>query len=492
MLSLAVLACMTLLPAAQSFAPVPMATRPQAHSLFAPPAHPLSFRTPKLYPHRTTLQPLRMSSTSATQTAITVTKGAVGVAALFGIERGIWAFGKSIGARLPSAPIGMVAVFVALLLVHAVNEDAAKQVCAFFEPATFFFNRGVPLFFSPPLVQLPISLGGLPALLIAKIMSVIAAGTVLSLLTTGWIVERLSPHPPAAVSEEAKQKEEAEKKEEEAERVAVPPVQQRDPKQSPVLWAAVAVAGVAALLRAEKVLIIAFSLAALQAGKCLPAGVRNVLPAIVTCSALSSFFVSSLGGTAGLMAYKTGAGGLLGGSGPGDLLFSLAAPAIVALGFRLYEQRKLLQRHLLEIVGGSVLAALLSLAFTLASALALRLPAQMSLSLLTRFVTLPIAMPIADALAANLGIAALAICLQGILGGNIGRSILDAVGAKSPVARGVAIGAASHALGTASVASSEPEIAPASAVTFLVTGVFIAALFQLPAARALVLALVSL
>lgn len=50
-------------------------------------------------------------------------------------------------------------------------------------------------------------------------------------------MERLSPHPPAAVSEEAKQKEEAEKKEEEAERVAVPPVQQRDPKQSPVLWA---------------------------------------------------------------------------------------------------------------------------------------------------------------------------------------------------------------------------------------------------------------
>lgn len=132
----------------------------------------------------------------------------------------------------------MVAVFVALLLVHAVNEDAAKQVrdcafrrvrarlrarapkaakhacirsrarkkstrfhsskeddnglsrfdgwseqvCAFFEPATFFFNRGVPLFFSPPLVQLPISLGGLPALLIAKIMSVVWPSSLFLLL----------------------------------------------------------------------------------------------------------------------------------------------------------------------------------------------------------------------------------------------------------------------------------------------------------------------
>ena len=39
------------------------------------------------------------------------------------------------------------------------------------------------------------------------------------------------------------------------------------------------------------------------------------------------------------------------------------------------------------------------------------------------------------------------------------------------MARGVAIGGTSHALGTASVTSSEPKISPPSAVTFLITGV---------------------
>ena len=43
-------------------------------------------------------------------------------------------------------------------------------------------------------------------------------------------------------------------------------------------------------------------------------------------------------------------------------------------------------------------------------------------------------------------------------------------GVKNDVARGVAIGGTSHALGTASVAASEPKISPPSAVTFLVTG----------------------
>jgi len=43
-------------------------------------------------------------------------------------------------------------------------------------------------------------------------------------------------------------------------------------------------------------------------------------------------------------------------------------------------------------------------------------------------------------------------------------------GVTNDVARGVAIGGTSHALGTASVAASEPKISPPSAVTFLVTG----------------------
>jgi hypothetical protein len=56
-----------------------------------------------------------------------------------------------------------------------------------------------------------------------------------------------------------------------------------------------------------------------------------------------------------LAAYKNGLGGIWGGTGIGDLLFCGAAPAIVALGFSLYEQRMLLRRNLVPIVGGSTI-----------------------------------------------------------------------------------------------------------------------------------------
>jgi len=108
----------------------------------------------------------------------------------------------------------------------------------------------------------------------------------------------------------------------------------------------------------------------------------------------------------------------------------------------------------------------------------LRLEAEVGLSLLTRFVTLPMACPVIDVLGGNLGLAAAAVVIQGILGASVGQKLLDAVGVTNAVARGVAIGGTSHALGTASVTASEPKIAPPSAVTFLVTGTFLCALVQ--------------
>jgi putative effector of murein hydrolase len=70
---------------------------------------------------------------------------------------------------------------------------------------------------------------------------------------------------------------------------------------------------------------------------------------------------------AALAAYKNGAGGILGGTGIGDFLFLGAAPAIVALGFSLYEQRVLLRKNLLPIIGGSTVSYVLSYMFFLTS-----------------------------------------------------------------------------------------------------------------------------
>lgn len=45
--------------------------------------------------------------------------------------------------------------------------------------------------------------------------------------------------------------------------------------------------------------------------------------------------------------------------------------------------------------------------------------------------------------------------LAGVLAANFGRSALDALGVKSPVARGLAMGAVGHGIGTAAMASEK-------------------------------------
>ena len=52
----------------------------------------------------------------------------------------------------------------------------------------------------------------------------------------------------------------------------------------------------------------------------------------------------------------------------------------------------------------------------------------MGLSLVTRFVTLPMAVPVVEAFGANLGLAAAAVIIQGILGASFGQKILDMIG----------------------------------------------------------------
>ncbi|EKX54771.1 hypothetical protein GUITHDRAFT_99424 [Guillardia theta CCMP2712] len=413
----------------------------------------------------------------------------LGAALIFAFERSIFLLGRYLGQRIPSAPVGMLLVFLILLSIHAFNPDASHRLTQWFEPSLLFYNKGVPLFFSPPLVQLPLSLGAIPFLSSAKLLLVILSGTVVSMILTGLATNFLvsnSPHeerPKVVLDPDDKE-------------TLIQPLEKVAPKTSPVLKAAMVMTVVSAIIQSDFLFLISFSIAALQFGKTFSPEIRTFLPAIITCSALTSSMVCALGWlrldgnwVAALQAYKTSSGGILGGTGVGDVTFALAAPAIVALGFRLYEQRYLLKRNIIPMLGGSAITAVLSVAFTALASKLIRLPSELGLSLVTRFVTLPMAVPIVESVGANLGIAALAVCLQGILGATFGTKLLDLVGVRDTIARGVAMGGTSHALGTASVASSEPKISPPSAVTFLLSGSFMVAFMQVTFIRNFVVAL---
>ena len=119
----------------------------------------------------------------------------VGAGAMFALERSLWALSKALDVWIPTAPAGMMLVFVMLLAVHAVSPKTAGSIKEWFTPTLTFYSKGVPLFFSPPLVQLPLSLGVLPLLTIFKYITLVATGTVLSVVATGLAANALVAAP---------------------------------------------------------------------------------------------------------------------------------------------------------------------------------------------------------------------------------------------------------------------------------------------------------
>jgi putative effector of murein hydrolase len=202
-----------------------------------------------------------------------------------------------------------------------------------------------------------------------------------------------------------------------------------------------------------------------------------VVAAVVTIGALALFEHP-------VEAYLTGG---IGAAGAGDLLMLLLNPAVSALGFLLFEERRMLRDHAVEIVTALVPAALLALLSAAAAAGALRLSREYALAVIPRSVTTPIAIPIAETLGANPGITAALVVITGLLGAIFGPALLDRLGFTSPVIRGVAIGASSHGIGAAALVATDPPAAAISGIAFaLMATISAAAVSIVPICQALI------
>ena len=99
---------------------------------------------------------------------------------------------------------GMLFLFLSMCTLQAANASAVPQALALFGPAREFYKFAVPLFFSAPLVDLPLALLPLPAFQIAKIFAVLALGTVFTVLSSFSIVSALLPKAAPAAADKKK------------------------------------------------------------------------------------------------------------------------------------------------------------------------------------------------------------------------------------------------------------------------------------------------
>ncbi|THF88571.1 LrgB family protein [Deinococcus sp. KSM4-11] len=127
----------------------------------------------------------------------------------------------------------------------------------------------------------------------------------------------------------------------------------------------------------------------------------------------------------------------------------LLAPAVVALAVPLYRLRALLIRQWRALALSGLAGTLAAVGVDAGLARALHLNTDAQRSLLTAPATSPVALQLAHLTGAPPALAATLAVLSGLLGALILPPVLTRLGIRHPLARGIAIGAVSHGIGTA-------------------------------------------
>lgn len=133
----------------------------------------------------------------------------------------------------------------------------------------------------------------------------------------------------------------------------------------------------------------------------------------------------------------------------GQYLSYLLTPATVCLAVPLYEQLALLKKHLTAVICGIVAGVLASMVGVLICALVFGLEHELYVTLLPKSITTAIGMGVSEELGGIVTITVATIIVTGILGSVIADGVFALFHIEEPVARGLALGNASHAIGTA-------------------------------------------
>lgn len=158
----------------------------------------------------------------------------------------------------------------------------------------------------------------------------------------------------------------------------------------------------------------------------------------------------------------------------------LLLPATVSLAIPLYEKWELLRRNIAAILAGIFAGVLTSLGSILLLAVLLRLTPVQYITLLPKSVTTAISMDIAAELGGIAPLTGAVVILTGIVGNLLAESVCRWFHITDPMAKGVGIGTAAHAIGTSKAlemgategAMSSLAIAVAGVLTAVLTPVF--------------------
>ncbi len=131
-----------------------------------------------------------------------------------------------------------------------------------------------------------------------------------------------------------------------------------------------------------------------------------------------------------------------------ELISYLLTPATVCLAVPLYQQLELLKRNWKAVTAGILSGVLSSMLGILVFALIFRFDHPTYVTFLPKSITTAIGIGVSEELGGYISISVVSIVITGIIGNIFAEKFLKLLKINEPIAKGIAIGSSSHAIGT--------------------------------------------
>lgn len=160
----------------------------------------------------------------------------------------------------------------------------------------------------------------------------------------------------------------------------------------------------------------------------------------------------------------------------GSLIDFWLKPAVVALGVPLYLQFEAIKKLWLPIVLSQLVGCLVGIVSVVLIAQFFGASQVVILSLASKSVTTPIAMEVTQTLGGIPSLTAAVVVITGILGAIMGFKTLAMGHVNSPIAQGLSMGAASHAVGASTAMGRSNKYGAFASLGITLNGIFTALL----------------
>ncbi|MBD2793690.1 CidB/LrgB family autolysis modulator [Xenorhabdus szentirmaii] len=154
-----------------------------------------------------------------------------------------------------------------------------------------------------------------------------------------------------------------------------------------------------------------------------------------------------------------------------QILNHLLQPAVVALAFPLYEQLHQIRAQWKSIITICFTGCIVAMVTGTAIALWAGATLEIAASVLPKSVTTPIAMAVASSIGGIPAISAACVIMVGIFGAIFGHNLFKILNVKTKASRGLAMGTAAHAVGTARCAEIDHVEGAYSSLALMTCGI---------------------